>query len=147
MAAKKLLRLRKNFLYGGVWQFRARMTDHGADRITDRDGRPITKLAVMEEIAARLESAKGLANLPKPEPKDSVIFFFVPTHEAVVVNFIVVPPNPDRKVEVELDMIVETYLRWNETNFRRIRSSARDTCIAVFEDGTVECGKHNKWFF
>lgn len=147
MAVKKLLRLRKNFVYGGEWQFRARMTDHGADRISFRGDQSGTKLAIMEGIAARLEAAKGLARLPKPEPRDSIIFFFEDACEAVVVNFIAVPPNPERKVDVELDMIIETYLRWDPDNFRRIRSSARDTCIAVFKDGSVECGKHNKYFF
>ena len=144
---KSLLKKRRKFLFGGKWLFRLRMTNHSADRLKERTlSENQTVMGLMNSLAEKLESAHDLANLNKPRAGESVIYFFEDTYEMVVVVFVPLQPNPDRKDDIEFDAIIETYLQCSRTYFARIRSSAKDRCIAILNTGEVIEGKHNQWF-
>lgn len=143
---KMLLKKRRKFLFGGKWLFRLRMTSHGADRLKERSSNDEqTVMGLMNSVADKLEESR-LSVMEKPQAGQSIIFFFEDSYEMVVVVFSPLQPNTERKDDVEFDAIVETYLLCSRTHFARIRSSAKDRCVAIMSNGKVIEGKHNKWF-
>ena len=129
---------------------RLRMTTHCADQISARKSELDTdsKLKKAEEISQRL-SCPALAKLQRPKAGDSVIYYFVETGEIVITNFIAAPAAPERKQEIELFLVLETYIRrvpCEGAPIMRVRSSPRDTCIAVLSDDIAVTGKNNQWF-
>ena len=144
---KMSLKKWRKFRFGGKWLFLLRMTNHSADRLKERTlSENQTVMGLMNSLADKLEAATGLAELSKPKAGESIIYIFEDTYEMVVVVFVPLQPNPDRKDDVEFDAIVETYLQCSREYFARIRSSAKDRCVAILKNGEVVEGKHNKWF-
>lgn len=144
----KILRKRCVFLYGGKWYYRLRMTTHSADRLKERSANENqTVVEYMKSLANILERTTALADLEKPKSGASIMFYIEERNEMVVIAIAPLAPNPARKnQDIEGDAIIETYLLCSSTYFTRIRSSARDRCIAILRDGNVVEGKHNKWF-
>lgn len=137
----KLLRIRCEFLYGGKWPFRLRIMSHTADRLKERSLQDNTILQSMKNLAAVLQKTSNLLNLEKPHEDSSIMYYIEEDSYMVVVAF----HEPKAKKDIEYDVIIETYLKCN-ISFSRLRSSAKDRCIAILKDGRVIEGKHNKWF-
>lgn len=140
IVGNKLLRIRCEFLYGGKWPFRLRMMSHTADRLKERSLQDNTILQSMKDLAAVLQKSSGLLNLEKPQNGTSIMFYIEEGSYMVVVAF-----HSPKRDDIELDVIIETYLRCKSQS-PRLRSSAKDCCIAILKDGSVIEGKHNKWF-
>ena len=142
-----LTHIRRPFLYGGKWLFRLRMSEHAAQRIYKR-GEDVTVTGFMNSFAKILEETTALAELPKPQAGESYVFFIQKTSEIVFVLFAAKEQGAvPSKRPIELNVIVETYLvPFPKTHFFKVRTTDRDKCIAILEDGTVVPGKHNEWF-
>lgn len=136
-----LLRIRCGFLYGGEWPFRLRIMSHTADRLKERSLQDNTILQSMKNLAAVLQNSSELLNLEKPKDGASIMYYIEESSYMVVVAF-----HSLKRDDIEFDVIIETYLRCNLQS-PRLRSSAKDRCIAILKDGSVIEGKHNKWFF
>lgn len=135
-------------LWGKMVLSAAHETTHSADRLKERSAdENQTVVEYMKSLANILERTTALADLEKPKAGASIMFYIEERNEMVVIAIAPLAPNPARKnQDIEGDAIIETYLLCSSTYFTRIRSSARDRCIAILRDGNVVEGKHNKWF-